>query len=57
MSKIFRLFKEGAETFEDWHSSSAFPYNSTHLQEISDPEGDNSRNEITSIPSPFAESI
>ncbi|HAT62940.1 MAG: hypothetical protein LKF48_10540 [Prevotella sp.] len=54
MSKIFRLFKEGAETFEDWHSSSAFPYNSTHLQEISDPEGDNSRNEITSIPSPFA---
>lgn len=54
MSKIFRLFKEGAETFEDWHSSGAFPYNSTHLQEISDPEGDSSRNEITSIPSPFA---
>lgn len=54
MSKVFRLFKEGAETFEDWHSSNAFPYNSTHLQEISDPEGDNAHNEITSIPSPFA---
>lgn len=54
MSKIFRLFKEGAETYEDWHESNAFPYNSTHLQEISDPEGDNARNEITSIPSPFA---
>lgn len=50
MSKVFRLFKEGAETFEDWHSSKAFPYNPTHLQEISDPEGDNARNEITSIP-------
>lgn len=54
MSKVFRLFKEGAKTFEDWHSSKAFPYNPTHLQEISDPEGDNARNEITSIPSPFA---
>lgn len=54
MSKIFRLFKEGAETYEDWHESNAFPYNSTHLQEINDPEGDNARNEITSIPSPFA---
>ena len=54
MSKIFRLFKEGADTYEDWHGSTAFPYTRNHLKDISDPEGDNARNEITSIPSPFA---
>lgn len=54
MSKIFRLYKEGASTYMDWNSSPAFPYNSTNRDTIDDPEGANARNEITSIPSPFA---
>ena len=54
MSKIFRLYKEGASTYEDWCSSSAFPYNSASRDTIEDPDGASARHEITSIPSPFA---
>lgn len=54
MSKIFRLYKEGTTTYEDWNNSPAFPYNSTSRDTIEDPDGSSARNEITSIPSPFA---
>lgn len=54
MSKIFRLYKEGTSTYEDWNSSPAFPYNSTSRDTIEDPDGASARHEITSIPSPFA---
>lgn len=54
MSKIFRLYKEGTSTYQDWNNSPAFPYNSTNRQSIEDPEGASAKNEITSIPSPFA---
>lgn len=54
MSKIFRLYKEGSTTYEDWNNSPAFPYNSTSRDTIEDPDGASARHEITSIPSPFA---
>lgn len=54
MSKIFRLYKEGTSTYEDWNNSPAFPYNSASRDTIEDPDGATSRHEITSIPSPFA---
>lgn len=54
MSKIFRLYKEGASTYEDWNNSPAFPYNSASRDSIEDPDGASARHEITSIPSPFA---
>lgn len=54
MSKIFRLYKEGTDTYQDWNESPAFPYTSTALGTIDDPDGASARNEITSIPSPFA---
>ena len=54
MSKIFRLYKEGASTYEDWNNSPAFPYNSANRDTIEDPDGASAYHEITSIPSPFA---
>ena len=54
MSKIFRLYKEGSDTYQDWNESPAFPYSSNALDTIDDPDGASARNEITSIPSPFA---
>lgn len=54
MSKIFRLYKEGTSTYEDWNNSPAFPYNSANRDTIEDPDGASARHEITSIPSPFA---
>lgn len=54
MSKIFRLYKEGTATYEDWNNSPAFPYNSASRDTIEDPDGASARYEITSIPSPFA---
>lgn len=54
MSKIFRLYKEGASTYEDWNNSPAFPYNSASRDSIEDPDGASAKHEITSIPSPFA---
>ena len=54
MSKIFRLHKEGASTYRGWNENPAFPYNSNARESISDPDGASAKNEITSIPSPFA---
>ncbi len=54
MSKIFRLYKGGTATYEDWNNSPAFPYNSTSRDTIEDPDGASANHEITSIPSPFA---
>lgn len=54
MSKIFRLYKEGTTTYEGWNESPAFPYTSTARDTIEDPDGASAKNEITSIPSPFA---
>ncbi len=54
MSKIFRLYKEGTSTYEDWNSNPSFPYNSSSRDTIEDPDGASARHEITSIPSPFA---
>lgn len=54
MSHIFRLYTDGADTYQDWHGMSAFPYNHSNRQNIQDPEGDSAKVEITSIPSPFA---
>lgn len=54
MSKIFRLYKEGDATYEDWNSTPSFPYNSASRDTIEDPDGASARHEITSIPSPFA---
>lgn len=58
MSKVFRLYKNGDNTFTDWHESASFPYNSENRDGkngIDDPEGASSKSEITSIPSPFAD--
>lgn len=54
MSKIFRLYKEGTETYQGWNENPAFPYTSTARDTIEDPDGASAKNEITSIPSPFA---
>ncbi len=54
MSKVFRLYNGGTSTFEGWSDTAGFPYNSTARDTIDDPDGASSRNEITSIPSPFA---
>lgn len=54
MSKVFRLYQEGYNTFQGWNDSQAFPYNSNARDTIKDPDGANAKNEITSIPSPFA---
>lgn len=54
MSKIFRLYKEGTDTYENWNNSPSFPYNSTSRDTIEDPDGASASHEITSIPSPFA---
>lgn len=54
MSKVFRLYKEGTTTYQGWNESPAFPYNSSARDTIEDPDGASAKNEITSIPSPFA---
>lgn len=54
MSKIFRLYKEGTATYQDWNNSPTFPYNSASRDSIEDPDGASAKHEITSIPSPFA---
>ena len=54
MSKVFRLYKEGTTTFQGWNENPAFPYNSNARDTIEDPDGASAKNEITSIPSPFA---
>ena len=54
MSKVFRLYKEGTSTYQGWNDSPTFPYTTTALVTIDDPDGASAKNEITSIPSPFA---
>lgn len=54
MSKVFRLYEGGKNTYQGWNASPIFPYNSTNRDTIEDPDGASARNEITSIPSPFA---
>ena len=56
MSKIFRLYKGGTNTYQDWANSPTFPYNSGARDDsnMSDPDGSKASKEITSIPSPFA---
>ena len=54
MSKVFRLYREGTTTFQGWNENPAFPYNSNARDTIDDPDGASAKNEITSIPSPFA---
>lgn len=54
MSKVFRLYREGTSTIREWNESPAFPYNSNARDTIEDPDGASAKNEITSIPSPFA---
>ena len=54
MSKVFRLYKEGTTTYQGWNESPAFPYNSNARDTIEDPDGASAKNELTSIPSPFA---
>lgn len=54
MSKIFRLYKGGAATYQGWNGNVAYPYNSNARETIEDPDGASAKNEITSIPSPFA---
>ena len=54
MSKVFRLYNGGASTLEGWSDTATFPYNSTARDTINDPDGASAKNEITSIPSPFA---
>lgn len=56
MSKIFRLYKGGTETYQDWANSPTFPYNSGARDDsnMPDPDGSKACKEITSIPSPFA---
>ena len=51
---IFRLGGSADDTYQDWQSVGAFPYNKNRIQSIKDPEGATDRKEITSIPSPFA---
>lgn len=52
--KVFRLYKEGADTYSGWHHSDNNPYNEKVISSITDPSGAVSTKEITSIPSPFA---
>lgn len=54
MSKVFRLYKEGNNAYTNWNETPGFPYNSTARDSIWDPDGASAKNEITSIPSPFA---
>ena len=54
MSKVFRLYEEGATTYMGWNENPSFPYTSTARDTIADPDGASAKNEITSIPSPFA---
>lgn len=51
---VFRLYKGGPLGIQDWNATTAFPYDTTARATIVDPEGSSVKNEITSIPSPFA---
>ena len=51
MSKVFRLHQDN-NTLIDWQQSQ--PYSTNVINQIQDPNGATAKNEITSIPSPFA---
>ncbi|MBQ8223001.1 MAG: hypothetical protein IJZ87_06635 [Bacteroidales bacterium] len=51
MSKVFRLHQDN-NTLIDWQQSQ--PYSTNVINQINDPNGATAKNEITSIPSPFA---
>lgn len=51
---VFRLYEGGSQTYQGWDSNPAFPYNSAARGTIKGPDGASAKNEITSIPSPFA---
>ena len=51
MSKVFRLHQDN-NTLIDWQQSQ--PYSTNVINQIKDPNGATAKNEITSIPSPFA---
>lgn len=53
-SKVYRIYLEGKNSIEGWHSEPTFQYSSTARRNIEDPDGATARYEITSIPSPFA---
>lgn len=52
MGKIFRLHKSSGDNIRDWAESTVI--GKTERGEINDPSGADAKNEITSIPSPFA---
>ena len=39
MSKIFRLYPTGTNTYRDWQSTAQFPYNTTARDRIENPDG------------------
>lgn len=54
MSKVYRIYPEGDNKIEGWKSQDSNPYDETNINKIEDPNGGDSKKEITSIPSPFA---
>lgn len=52
MAKVFRLHAQGANTIQDWGTSTKYSTNA--ISQIADPNGASASKEITSIPSPFA---
>jgi len=52
MAKVFRIHKNGKDTYTDWCNSDV--YGTNVINEIEDPDGAKASKEITSIPSPFA---
>ena len=51
MAKVFRLFQD--RDLQDWEDRGE-PYGPSVIEEIENPDGDFSKNDPTSIPSPFA---
>ncbi len=54
MSKVYRIYKEGDNKLEGWAKKDTNPYDDNSIKQIEDPNGGDSKKEITSIPSPFA---
>lgn len=52
MGKVFRLHTTGDNKLQDWANSTV--YNKAVIDNIEDPSGADAKDEITSIPSPFA---
>lgn len=52
MAKVFRIHTGGKDTISNWEDT--VKIGSTAIDRIPDPVGDPDKNEITSIPSPFA---